>query len=335
MVRSPSLLRSSVTLVSALAVTAATACGTSGGGPVGSEPAAAEPTTSESTATDATGQAATSAADPVSEHSTTLDGLERTWTTYSPGGSHPAEAPVLLVIHGTGDTGSGIRRGIGPDFERLADEHGFTVAYVDGHQNNWNECRVEGDWPAKEEDLDDVGLMREVVDELGAHGPVYAVGFSSGGHMAMRLALEAPDLVDGVAPVAANPPVPDNQACVVADDPVPMMFVQGREDSINPVEGGEVTVGSGPFASSRGEVLSAVDGAEWFAERNGVADGPAPSAERDGDTETTTWEGADPVRLVTVDHVGHSFPTTSGRWGGDDGARYDAPGEIWRFFTED
>lgn len=270
----------------------------------------------------------------LTSHSTVLDDLTRNWTVYRPPAAEDPSAPVLLVIHGTGDTGSGIRNGIGPDLERLADEEGFAIVYVDGHENNWNECRREGDWPAKEDDLDDVGLFRQAAGSLGTTGPVYAVGFSSGGHMAMRLALEAPDLVDGVAAVAANPPTRENLGCGVDGEPVPIMFVQGRQDPINPIDGGEVRVGSGLAAQSRGEVLSAVDGAEWFARHNGVAvDGSSPSVSREGDAETITWEGPDPVRLVMVDRVGHSFPTLSGRWGRDGGARYDAPGEIWRFFS--
>lgn len=278
-----------------------------------------------------TGQTAVSPDAPA--HSATIDGLTRTWSVYSPPAvADDPSAPLLLVMHGTGDTGQGIRTGIGPDLERLADRDGFRVAYVDGYENNWNECRVEGDWPAKEQGLDDVGLMRAVVSELGATGPVHALGFSSGGHMAMRLALEAPDLVDAVAVVAANPPAPDNQSCADAGAPVPVMFLQTREDRINPVDGGEVSVGSGPFARSRGEVVSAAEGARWYAERNGIV-GPAPKAVRDGDAETTTWDGDHPVRLVVVDHADHSFPTLSGRWGQDGGARYDGPGEIWRFLS--
>ena len=266
-------------------------------------------------------------------HSVMIDDLERTWSTYiPPGGAGPA-APLVVVLHGTGDTGNGIRSGIGPDFEELADEHGFSIAYVDGHRNNWNECRREGDWPAKERDLDDVGLVREVARSHGPSGPVYAVGFSSGGHMAMRLALEAPDLVEGVASVAANPPTEENQTCDETGDAVPIMFVQGREDRVNPLAGGEVRVGSGPSAVSRGDVLSAVDGARWFAERNGATITPAPVSHRDGAAETSTWQGPDPVRLVVLDRVGHSFPTLSGRWGRDGGVRYDGPGQIWRFLS--
>lgn len=270
-------------------------------------------------------------------HSTTLDGIERTWHVYTPqAATDPANSgpmPVVLVVHGTGDTGDGIRSGIGDDLEREAEEHGFTVAYVDGHENNWNECRVAGDWAAKEKDLDDVGLMRHVVDSLHAER-TFAIGFSSGGHMVQRLAYEAPDLVNGIAAVNANVPTDDNNACADSGAPVPAIFMQGREDPMNPFDGGEVVVGSGIFAESRGEVRSAQASAEWFAERNGIPAGSASPPVRDGDAEITTWDGECPVRLVAVDHSGHSFPTATGRWGNDGGARYDGPGAIWGFFAE-
>lgn len=279
-------------------------------------------------------------------HSTTVDDIERTWNVYTPDRAasdtspDAGPMPVVLVIHGTGDTGDGIRAGIGPDLEDLADREGFVIAYVDGYENNWNECRAASDWPAKQENLDDVGLMRHVVDTVHDDlGPetvdvdrTYAIGFSSGGSMAQRLAFEAPDLVSGVASVNSNIPVDDNMACTDAGEPVPVIFIQGREDDMNPFDGGEVIVGSGPFAESRGEVMSAVDSAEWFAQRNGVSS-DTPETVRDGDAEITTWPGDNPVTLVAVDHSGHSFPTSSGRWGNDGGARYDAPGAIWEFFT--
>lgn len=314
-------------VIGALAVIAAAACTPTGMASGDPDSTLADPAGAVQSDRDESGS--------LTRHSAMVDDLERTWLTYVPSGVDGITAPLLIVLHGTGDTASGIRGGIGPDFEKLADEHGFSVAYVDGHRNNWNECRSEGDWPAKERDLDDVGLVREVARAHASQGPVYAVGFSSGGHMAMRLALEAPDLVDGVAAVAANPPTADNQTCDDAGEAVPIMFVQGREDSVNPLDGGEVLVGSGPFASSRGDVFSAVDGGEWFAERNGAVIDPAPVTERDGHAETSTWQGPDPVRLVVLDRSGHSFPTLSGRWGLDGGARYDAPGQIWRFFTGD
>ncbi|WP_312976055.1 PHB depolymerase family esterase [Corynebacterium sp.] len=277
-------------------------------------------------------------------HSTTVNDIERTWGVYTPdrGDTDRTSMPVVLVVHGTGDTGDGIRSGIGEDLEREADEHGFVIAYIDGHENNWNECRAEGEWAAKEKDLDDVGLMRHVVDrihhDLGADtvdvSRTFAVGFSSGGHMVQRLAYEAPDLVTGIASVNANVPADDNNACTDSGEPVPAIFIQGREDPMNPFDGGEVVVGSGFFAESRGEVRSAHDSAEWFAQRNGLAAEASSSPIRDGDAEITTWDGEFRVRLVALDHSGHSFPTTTGRWGNTGGARYDGPGAIWEFFAE-
>ncbi|MGO1949553.1 MAG: alpha/beta hydrolase family esterase [Mycobacteriaceae bacterium] len=294
--------------------------------------------------------------DPVSEtaspgsytaHSTTVDDHERTWNTYTPAAASDPKPesdamPIVLVIHGTGDTGAGIRSGIGEDLERIADSAGFVIAYVDGYENNWNECRAEGDWPAKEQDLDDVQLMRDVVDsteeDLGADtvdtGQVFALGFSSGGHMAQRVAYEAPDLVSGIASINANIPTADNRDCDDAGEPVPTIFMQGREDPMNPFDGGEVVVGTGRSAESRGDVLSAEDSAGWFAERNGLSPEPSQRPERDGDGEITDWEGDNPVRLIAIDHSGHSFPTQTGRWGNDNGARYDGPGAVWRFFSE-
>ncbi|WP_169718871.1 alpha/beta hydrolase family esterase [Corynebacterium sputi] len=277
-------------------------------------------------------------------HSTTFDGIDRSWNVFVPqvgyGEADHEPMPVVLVIHGTGDTGNGIRGGIGMDLEEVAEREGFVIAYVDGYRNNWNECRIEGDWPAKEENVDDVGLMREIV--AGIHsdlGPetvdpetTYAIGFSSGGNMAQRLALEAPDLVSRFASVNANVPVEDNNACTDSGEPVPAMFIQGREDPIVPFDGGEVIAGSGLFAETRGHVMSAYDGAEWFAERNG-AEAEEPASVRDGDAEITTWDGDAPVTLIAVDHSGHSFPTSTGSWGNDNGARYDAPGAILGFFS--
>ncbi|HIW91681.1 MAG TPA: hypothetical protein H9870_08480 [Candidatus Corynebacterium avicola] len=279
----------------------------------------------------------------LSSHSVTVDGLTRTWDLYVPDDPPAEPMPVMLAVHGSGSSAADMREGIGPDLEELADNEGFVIAYVNGYEDNWNECRAEGMWPAKEKDLDDVGFMRKAVDAIGDDlGPdvvdtsrTFAVGFSSGGHMVQRLAFEAPDLISGVAVVNANVPVDDNITCEDSDEPVPAIFIEGREDSINPLGGGEVVLGQGSEAVSRGNVRSAVDSARWFAGRNGASYPTAPV--RDGDAEITDWSasdhGAAPVRLITVDKSGHSFPTATGRWHNNNGARYDGPGAIWEFFA--
>ncbi|MGO1827583.1 MAG: alpha/beta hydrolase family esterase, partial [Corynebacterium variabile] len=184
-----------------------------------------------------------------------------------------------------------------------------------------------------------VGFLRDIVDRLGSDlgddtvdtSTVFGLGFSSGGHMAQRLAYEAPDLVSGIASINANVATDDNMDCTDTGEPVPALFIQGREDPWNPFDGGEVIVGEGVWAESRGTVHSAVDSAQWFADRNGAGASGTPT--RDGDAEITDWPGEHPVRLIAVDHSGHSFPTTTGRWGNDNGARYDGPGAVWEFFA--
>src|SRR5712692_410965 len=46
----------------------------------------------------------------------------------------PLNAPMLLVLHGTGQTGAKIRQWTGYEFDAMADRHGFVVAYPDGYK---------------------------------------------------------------------------------------------------------------------------------------------------------------------------------------------------------
>lgn len=260
----------------------------------------------------------------VSAHTTRVDGLERTWRAYVPDGLD-GPAAVIMVFHGSGDTATGIRAWVGSHFERIADENGVIIAYPDGYRHNWNECRRHGQWAAKERQVDDVAFARAMLARLEHDlGPravdrdrVLAVGYSSGGHMAMRVGREADDLVSGIAVVAASPPTADNQRCADQRTPMPALFIVGMRDSVNPFEGGEVRV-VGP-GGSRGTVMSAMDGTQWYADVNGAA-GPRPVPSRDG-VHITEWTGEHPVRLVALEDETHNFPLST----------FHAPSEIWAF----
>jgi len=90
---------------------------------------------------------------------------------------------------------------------------------------------------------------------------VYVFGYSNGGHMAFRLAMEAPDEIAAVAAVAASLPTPDDSSCPLQ-----------AADPINPYQGGIVTLFG--FAS-RGSVMSSMASAQNFAERNRITSPPA------------------------------------------------------------
>ncbi|MBY0238269.1 MAG: hypothetical protein K2X55_03035, partial [Burkholderiaceae bacterium] len=68
----------------------------------------------------------------VSKASIEVGGLMRSYRTYVPKGL-PQGAPLVLVMHGSGEGPQEIRKGTGYAFERLADLHGFAVAYPKSH----------------------------------------------------------------------------------------------------------------------------------------------------------------------------------------------------------
>ena len=54
--------------------------------------------------------------------------FQRTYQTYIPN-RLPLGAPLVLVLHGSGENGTVIRHGSGYGFDGQADEKGFAVAY--------------------------------------------------------------------------------------------------------------------------------------------------------------------------------------------------------------
>jgi polyhydroxybutyrate depolymerase len=198
-----------------------------------------------------------------------VGGRDRTFLVYTPPG-RSAGAAVLLAYPGSGETAEGFRRRLAPVLERLAREQAFVVAYLQGFENHFNDCRRLAPYGARKERIDDVAFTRAVLADLESRDGVdprrvFALGFSNGGHMAFRLALEAPDLVEGIVAVAANLPTAEDLACQPVAGRLPaVVLVEGDRDPINPYRGGRVTIfGFG----NRGNVLSAEESERWFAAR--------------------------------------------------------------------
>jgi polyhydroxybutyrate depolymerase len=85
--------------------------------------------------------------------------------------------------------------------ERIA-EKDDVVVYPDGYEGHFNDCRRVASYSARTLNVDDVGFIKRIVERLGAEKKinperVYAIGCSNGGHLALRLALEAPELIKG------------------------------------------------------------------------------------------------------------------------------------------
>lgn len=278
-------------------------------------------------------------------HTLAWEGYSRGYGVYTPRavGEQPA---LVLVFHGSGGSASQSRAMYGYAFEELAEQHGFIVLYPEGFEAHYNGCRRAGPYAANRLQVDDVGFMRELVQQyveragVNPHA-VFATGVSNGGQMALRLALEAPDLVAAVAPVATSLPTPDNMDCSASGKPVAFMLMNGTADPMNPYEGGEVALYG--LLGSRGGVVSSLETAQYFARLAGYVDEPVSSvlADRepdDGSTvELTLWSDPNrvPVALYTVHGGGHSAPHPQVRLPrllGGSNRDIIAAAQMWRFF---
>lgn len=205
----------------------------------------------------------------VTRTSAKVAGRRRRWLVYRPA-SYAAGAPVLLVLHGSGETGTTFRRATGRRFDELADRQGFIVVYPDGWRRNWNETRLAGRFAAKKKHIDDTRFLTELADSVAGTGaPVWITGFSSGAAAALRVALEASDRIEAIAPVGASVPTADNwqtdlEVPATLARRVRALLVLGDRDPVNPLNGGRAGLFDGKVGN-RGSVLSGVDSTAWLA----------------------------------------------------------------------
>jgi polyhydroxybutyrate depolymerase len=146
--------------------------------------------------------------------------VERRFLVYAPATLPPRPVPVLLVFPGYSSSAEAIAfYNTHTRFETLADRDGFVVVYGNGLPNAPNAREhasvpkggfLSGCLADHAGEGVDVAYVRQLLDRLGAEiaidkSRIYATGFSAGGGMAFELALEAPDLVAAIAPVAGLP----------------------------------------------------------------------------------------------------------------------------------
>ena len=145
-------------------------------------------------------------------------GVERQYIEYIPANVQ-SPAPVLFVLHGLGDDMSNMFNATG--FKQIADQHGWIVitpqaleASVMGYSMGtaWN-SGISITYGAYHiginEDVDDSGFIMAILDDLIANNNadasrVYATGFSMGGFMSNRLAIEHGDRIKAIASVSGT-----------------------------------------------------------------------------------------------------------------------------------
>lgn len=216
------------------------------------------------------------------------------------GAEDRGHAPMVLLLHGALGTGAQVLDESG--YRALADEFGLLVVAPDGIRRRWLDGRHGLD-PT------DVNYLAALIDAFVARGladpdAIYVVGHSNGGGMAMRLACDRPDLVQGIGVVATKA-----LAAYPCSDgaPVPAIFFHGTQDRISPHAGR-------PEGHRLGETLSAAATLDLWMGRNGCA---APGSSQRIDTHPNDGTALDIVAYARCDaalmHVvieggGHGWP---------------------------
>ncbi|MFZ6816754.1 alpha/beta hydrolase family esterase [Undibacterium sp. Ji22W] len=251
----------------------------------------------------------------VTKTSIEVDGLNRIYRTYLPKGL-AKDAPLVFVMHGSGQNGAQIRIETGYGFERLADQFGFAVVYPNSSSSDWNDCSKVGDFSVNGHEVDDVKflniLVNKLITDIGVNqARVFATGVSSGGMMAMRLAIEAPEKFRAVAAVSANVPTANNFKCTPTGQGTSVLIMNGTKDPLIPFAGGESSL-FGLFYKS-GTVRSSSDSALYFAEQGKITGRPTiNSSPVVGELNVghAVWRDNSKleVELVTIHGGGHGLP---------------------------
>ena len=225
---------------------------------------------------------------------------------------------LVLIFHGSKQTGDKHRSFTGRTYDQLVGG-GAVVAYLDGYRGNWNDARRESWFPARTENIDDIGFTRAVIDKLArTHeidpNRVFAVGYSNGGQLVMRLAHEAPELIAGAVVLAATMPAPANFLAAAAPVvPMPVLLAHGTKDPIVSYDGGEMRWWKRKLFKVGGRSLSAPETARYFASRNGISAEPIRTTlPNSGPTSVERFDyrqdGRPPVVLYAVNQGGHTIP---------------------------
>lgn len=254
-----------------------------------------------------------------------VDGQERRLLVHVPS---RLERPAALVFNLHGSGGTPADEEALSDMDRVADQHGFLVAYAEGAIAlgggfAWN---VPGQPLADGSSVaagapDDGVFLATAVTALGARyridpRRVFVTGMSGGGRMASQLACDLSRVIAAAAPVAG---LRFPEPCASARR-APIISFHGTADTVNPYGG------DGPPYWTYGVVTAA----ERWAAHDGCDAVPVVSSPATG-VELRVYPGCldgSTVALYTVTGAGHEWPG-----GPQQSAALDASAIMWDFFA--
>lgn len=195
--------------------------------------------------------------DNISEFKMNWNGYERLYLVHLPSEEKMQNpVPVLFNIHGGGGTAKGNIKLTFGRFNELSKRDGFIVVYPEAVDKNWNDGRKSDDVKSWRENIDDVGFITAIVDELKKsynvdNDRIFTSGMSNGGFMSSRLACDKADIFRGSAILTASLSADYLPLCN-PEKPMAIMVMNGTKDKLVPYDGGEVKV----FKKTRGKIIS-------------------------------------------------------------------------------
>lgn len=275
-----------------------------------------------------------------------VNGLKRSYHLYIPASYRNATAaPLVIALHGGGGTGKKVDKLF--RLNSLADQYGFIAVYPDAVDHHWNDGRGVNKYRSQRENIDDVDFISEMIDAIGGNFSidekrVYVMGASNGAMMSFRLGCELAPKIRAIAPVIGSMPANLAAQCSPAK-PVPVIMINGTDDSLVPWEGGYVHL----FRKKLGKIISVQQTIDFWVDRNGCVLEPQISLMPDSDPGDGTRVKISDYReckeeaaviLYEIQGGGHTWPGgyqylpefLIGKTSRD----LDATKTIWNFFNE-
>ena len=167
--------------------------------------------------------------------------------------------PVVVIFHGGGS--HALLEIEHSGWIEQAEKAGFIAVFPEGtrpdpsrparflrNPQTWNDGSSRSNIGAANRGASDmlfVDAMIETLQEQFSVDPrrIYATGFSNGASMSFRLARERSKRIAAIAPVAGN----DWRIEIMPTRAVPILYISGAADPLNPIAGGKVKIGLKSF----------------------------------------------------------------------------------------
>ena len=165
----------------------------------------------------------------------TWQGVEREYIVHTPA-NHSGTLPVLFFLHGLGDNCAHFAQEY--NASQMAEDFGWAIVVPQarnlGMGNMWN---VE----MTNSNVDDVGFLLALLDSLTIQeqldpDSVFFTGFSMGGFMTYRMAIEHGNRITACAPVSGL--IATAQSMLTPVSPVRMLHIHGTNDGVVCYDGG-------------------------------------------------------------------------------------------------